>query len=80
MRPVYIRHLASELPLEPVNNEQMEQVLGQIGDRPSRARRVTRHQLVRRAAAEHLRSGVLRRHLCFRHRGDEVRGNGGSRR
>lgn len=40
MRPVYIRHLASELPLEPVNNEQMEQVLGQIGDRPSRARRV----------------------------------------
>lgn len=39
-QPVYITSIASFLPNEPVSNEAMEQVLGQAGERPSRARRV----------------------------------------
>lgn len=37
---VYINDIQSFLPNDPVNNEQMESVLGQIGDRPSRARKM----------------------------------------
>lgn len=40
MKPVYITHTASFLPNEPVSNDDMESVLGQIGDRPSRARSI----------------------------------------
>jgi 3-oxoacyl-[acyl-carrier-protein] synthase-3 len=36
---VYITDLAAFLPNAPVSNEQMETVLGQVGERPSRARR-----------------------------------------
>ena len=36
---VYITNLASFLPNEPVGNDDMERVLGQIGPRPSRVRR-----------------------------------------
>jgi len=39
--PVYITHTASFLPLDPVDNDHMEAVLGQTGPRPSRARKVT---------------------------------------
>ncbi|GHD48022.1 3-oxoacyl-[acyl-carrier-protein] synthase-3 [Marinobacter persicus] len=40
MKNVYITAIAAALPNEPVTNDQMEQVLGQAGDQPSRARRV----------------------------------------
>jgi hypothetical protein len=36
---VYITHLSAFLPNAPVSNDDMEAVLGQVGDRPSRARR-----------------------------------------
>ncbi len=39
IRSVYITGTASFLPNEPVLNDEMESVLGQAGDRPSRARR-----------------------------------------
>ena len=39
-KAVYINNIAAFMPNEAVSNEQMEQVLGQAGDRPSRARRV----------------------------------------
>lgn len=39
-KTVYINNIQSFLPNEPVTNEQMESVLGQIGDRPSRARKM----------------------------------------
>lgn len=40
MKPVYIQDVAGFLPNAPVSNEAMESVLGQVGDKPSRARRV----------------------------------------
>ncbi len=39
-RSVYINRISSFLPHEPVSNEQMEQRLGQVGARPSRARKL----------------------------------------
>lgn len=39
-QPVYITDIAAFLPNAPVENETMEQVLGQIGPRPSRARKI----------------------------------------
>ena len=36
---VYITNLAAFMPNEPVSNDDMERILGQVGDRPSRARR-----------------------------------------
>lgn len=39
MKPVYITSIATVLPNEPVTNDEMEHILGQAGDRPSRARR-----------------------------------------
>lgn len=39
-QPVYINSFSSFLPLEPVSNEDMEQRLGQVGERPSRARKL----------------------------------------
>lgn len=40
MRDVYINDIAAYLPNEAVDNENIERVLGQVGDRPSRAKRV----------------------------------------
>jgi len=40
MKNVYITAIAAALPNEPVTNNDMESVLGQAGDQPSRARRV----------------------------------------
>ena len=40
MEDVYITHIAACLPNEPVSNDDMESVLGQVGGRPSRARRI----------------------------------------
>ena len=40
MMNVYINKIAKFLPNEPVNNNEMESVLGEIGGKPSRARRV----------------------------------------
>ncbi len=37
---VYITHTAAYLPNEPVDNDQIESVLGIVGDRPSRAKRI----------------------------------------
>jgi 3-oxoacyl-[acyl-carrier-protein] synthase-3 len=39
-REVYITRTAALLPGEPVGNDEIEQVLGQVGERPSRARAV----------------------------------------
>jgi 3-oxoacyl-[acyl-carrier-protein] synthase-3 len=36
---VYITNLSAFLPGQPVSNDDMERILGQVGDRPSRARR-----------------------------------------
>ena len=40
MNSVYINKIAKFLPNEPVSNSEMEQVLGKIGGKPSRARRI----------------------------------------
>lgn len=40
MRDVYINRIAAFLPNEPVDNDNIEKVLGQIGERPSRAKRI----------------------------------------
>ena len=40
MRDVYINKIASFLPNEAVDNENIEKVLGQVGERPSRAKRI----------------------------------------
>jgi len=40
MREVYINQIAAFLPNNPVDNTHIEDVLGQIGDRPSRAKRI----------------------------------------
>ncbi len=40
MSHVYITNIASALPNAPVSNENIESVLGMVGDRPSRARRI----------------------------------------
>ncbi len=40
MRDVYINKIAAYLPNEPVDNENIEKVLGQVGDKPSRAKRI----------------------------------------
>lgn len=37
---VYINKISAFLPNEPINNQSMEQVLGQVGDKPSRARAI----------------------------------------
>jgi 3-oxoacyl-[acyl-carrier-protein] synthase III len=39
-RPVYINNLAVFMPNKPISNDEMESVLGQAGERPSRARRI----------------------------------------
>jgi 3-oxoacyl-[acyl-carrier-protein] synthase-3 len=39
MTAVYLNNIVARLPNEPVDNDQMESILGQVGDRPSRARR-----------------------------------------
>jgi 3-oxoacyl-[acyl-carrier-protein] synthase III len=39
-RSVYVTNTSSFLPNPPVDNDNMERILGQVGDRPSRARRV----------------------------------------
>lgn len=39
-QPVYITRTASFLPNAPVDNDSMEQILGQVGQRPSRSRRL----------------------------------------
>jgi 3-oxoacyl-[acyl-carrier-protein] synthase-3 len=52
--PVYITATASFLPNAPVPNDQMERILGQLGDKPSRARPTV------------LRSnGIQSRHYCI---------------
>ena len=40
MREVYINKIASFLPNEAVDNDNIEKVLGQVGERPSRAKRI----------------------------------------
>ena len=60
MTDVFINNIATFLPNAPVDNDAMEAVLGQIGDRPSRARRAilrnnginTRHYAVDPATGE----------------------------
>lgn len=39
-KPVYINRISACLPHDPVDNEQMEARLGQVGERPSRARSI----------------------------------------
>lgn len=39
MSAVYISKIAAYLPNDPVGNDEMESILGQVGDKPSRARR-----------------------------------------
>lgn len=40
MRDVYINKISSFLPNEPVENTEMEDVLGMINNKPSRSRRI----------------------------------------
>lgn len=54
MQPVYINKIAAFLPNAPVGNEQMEQVLGMVGETPSRVRKMI------------LRSnGIMQRHYAI---------------
>lgn len=54
MNQVYIHDISAFLPGAPIDNDQMEAVLGQVGPRPSRARRAI------------LRSnGIRQRHYCI---------------
>ena len=39
-KTVYINRVSAFLPLDPVKNDEMEQRLGQVGSRPSRARKL----------------------------------------
>ena len=41
LQKVYINNIAAFLPNEPVSNDAMESVLGQVGERPSRVRKLT---------------------------------------
>ncbi|MDN3517110.1 beta-ketoacyl-ACP synthase III [Aquisalimonas lutea] len=50
----YITRLSGVLPNAPVDNERMEQVLGQVGERPSRARRIVLRN-----------NGIRRRHYAL---------------
>jgi len=43
-KAVYINNVSAFLPNEPVSNDEMEQVLGMIGEKPSRARRLVLRQ------------------------------------
>jgi len=43
MREVYINKIASFLPNEAIDNKTIEKILGQVGDRPSRAKRIILH-------------------------------------
>jgi 3-oxoacyl-[acyl-carrier-protein] synthase-3 len=57
---VYLTRTASFLPLEPVSNDEIEQVLGMVGGKPSKARRIvlrnngirTRHYALDRTSGE----------------------------
>ncbi len=57
---VYINHTASFLPFDPVSNDEIEAVLGMVGGKPSRARRVvlrsngiqSRHYAIDRATGQ----------------------------
>ncbi len=40
VKPVYIARTGSFLPNDPVGNDQMEAILGQVGERPSRSRKI----------------------------------------
>ena len=40
IQTVYINRISAFMPLDPVSNDEMEQRLGQVGDRPSRARKL----------------------------------------
>jgi 3-oxoacyl-[acyl-carrier-protein] synthase-3 len=55
MKPaVYITRSAAALPNAPVENDAVESILGQVGDRPSRARRVVQRN-----------NGIRRRHYAI---------------
>lgn len=57
---VYITRTAAALPFDPVGNDEIEDVLGRVGDRPSRARRIvlrsngiqSRHYAIDRSTGE----------------------------
>ena len=53
-QPVYITRSASALPNAPVENDAVEAILGQVGERPSRARRVIQRN-----------NGIQRRHYAI---------------
>ena len=40
MKDVYITRISKILPNDPISNDEMENVLGQINDKPSKARRI----------------------------------------
>lgn len=54
VRPVYINRISACLPHDPVDNDQMEARLGQVGDRPSRARTIVLR-----------RNGIRQRHYVI---------------
>ncbi|XZF15599.1 beta-ketoacyl-ACP synthase III [Chitinophagaceae bacterium MMS25-I14] len=55
MRPVYITRLSKFLPNEPVANDEMEQVLGMVGGKPSKARAIVLRN-----------NGIKKRYYAFR--------------
>ena len=63
---VYLTRTASFLPLEPVSNDEIEQVLGMVGGKPSKARRIvlrnngirTRHYALDRTSGEPVMSNA----------------------
>ena len=67
MRDVYINKIAAFLPNEPVDNDNIEKILGQVGERPSRAKRIilrsnkikTRHYAIDPQTREATHSNAL---------------------
>ena len=55
MRPVYITRLSKFLPNDPVANDEMEHILGMVGDKPSKARAIVLRN-----------NGIKHRYYAFR--------------
>ncbi len=55
MNPVYITRLSKFLPNEPIENDEMESILGMVGGKPSRARSITLRN-----------NGIKRRYYAFK--------------
>ncbi len=59
MNDVYITRVSKFLPNEPIGNDEMERVLGQINGKPSKARRVVLRN-----------NGIVQRYYAINNKGE----------